>query len=234
MITRNYIDVKWALGGKPDLGILTKGIALDVLGTRIDKGTFRYDGGFFDISLPDAKKKFKEWIAMGHTSVIEHFNFSFIVSICRVASHQLVRHRIASFTQKSMRVERSFTEDDFVIPLLVHDEDLDEWTEDMIDSVKKYDKWLKKGYSVDVARRMIPAGFRTGLRMTMNARSLRNFFSLRIESHADFEIRDMTIMMFALIEDAGFGFLFEDLPFVDYIKTLRKRSEKNTRLFNVE
>jgi len=213
----NYIDVAPADNGFPFYGKVIRGVVYDTLKTRKDG---RIDD-VPEIPIEECIEKIKKWISIGHTSVIEHFSFSFYISMSRVASHQVVRHRIASYTQTSFRVERSFTEDDFLIPPQIKNEDVYEWIEYMIDAAKSYDRWLAKGYSVDVARRLIPAGFRTGLRMTINARSLRNFFELRISNHADFEIRDIAKDMYMLLRDAGYGFLFDDL---ECIKILERKA----------
>lgn len=212
---RYYIDVTPADNGFPFYGKVTRGVVRDTLRTRVD-------GRMYDVPEPPLDvciQKIKNWIKMGHTSVIEHFTFSFYLSISRVASHQIVRHRIASYTQTTMRVLRNFTTDDFVIPPQIKFNDLDEWVRDMQEAAKTYQKWLDKGYGVDVARRMVPAGFRTGIRVTINARSLRNLLDQRLDKHADFEIRDIATDMYKLLRDAGYGFLFEDL---ELVKSLQK------------
>jgi thymidylate synthase (FAD) len=201
-----------AFGAETDGVAITKGIVSDVLNTRFDDALYR--DVTYELTFDEAKEKIRKWIKMDHTSILEHFVFSFYISVSRVVSHQLVRHRIASYTQKSMRVERSFTSEDFVVPPQIKEEDLDDWFKDMIDAAKRYDRWLAKGYSVDVARRMIPEGFRTGLRMTINARSLRNLLKLRLDPKADFEIKEMAKQMYDILDSFGFGFLFEDLESV--------------------
>ena len=216
MEDREFVFVMPAFGAGTDGIEITKGIVNDVLNTRFDNGMYEDVTG--DLSFLGAKDKIRKWIKMGHTSILEHFVFSFYISMSRVASHELVRHRIASYTQKTLRVERSFTDDDFVIPPQVKDEDLDDWIKDMIDAAKRYDRWLAKGYSVDVARRHIPDGFRTGLRMTINARSLRNLLQLRLDPASDFEIREIARQMYEILDSFGFGFLFEDLKSVKQLE----------------
>ncbi|MBD3405080.1 MAG: FAD-dependent thymidylate synthase [Candidatus Lokiarchaeota archaeon] len=215
MEDRSYVSVALARGFNPDVRDITIGVVNDVLNTRFDSDM--YMDKTSDITFGEAKRKIQKWIGMGHTSVIEHFVFSFVISTSRVTSHQLVRHRIASYTQKTMRIERDFNpQSSLVIPPHISNdpEDMKEWKQDMNTIINLYHKWLDKGYPVDVARRIVPSGFRTGLRMTINARSLRNLFEQRLHSHADFEIQEMARQMYKILYHKGFGFLFKDLAVV--------------------
>ncbi len=166
-----------------------------------------------DIDIARAKNFLKKMIGYGHESVLEHIVFQFWLSMSRVASHQLVRHRMASYTQMSLRKERDLSTEDFVIPPAIKDEDRSEWLQDTQVVIDTYRKWLDKGYDVDVARRKITQEARTDLVMTINARSLRNFFSLRAKHDADFEIREVARRMYQLIEEEELTFLFEDIGF---------------------
>ena len=160
-----------------------------------------------------AREFLSKMIRLGHESVLEHINFQFWVSMSRVASHQQVRHRMASYTQMSLRKRRSLTADDFVVPPQIRPEDLDEWIADSRHVIETYEKWLDKGYDVDVARRKLTQESRTDMVMTINARSLRNYFSLRAKHDADFEINAVAKKMYQLIEKEGLAFLFEDIGF---------------------
>jgi len=113
----------------------------------------------------------------------------------------------------SLRKERDLSTEDFVIPPAIKDEDRSEWLQDTQVVIDTYRKWLDKGYDVDVARRKITQEARTDLVMTINARSLRNFFSLRAKHDADFEIREVARRMYQLIEEEELTFLFEDIGF---------------------
>ncbi|MHA1928899.1 MAG: FAD-dependent thymidylate synthase, partial [Candidatus Thorarchaeota archaeon] len=166
-----------------------------------------------EIDLGRATGFLKKMIKLGHESVLEHITFQFWVSFSRVASHQLVRHRMASYTQMSLRKQRDLTPSDFIIPSDVKPEDVDEWVNDVQGTIATYNKWIEKGYNVDVARRKLTQGSRTDLVMTINARSLRNFFKLRMAHDADFEIRNMAQLMYELIENKSLSFLFEDIGF---------------------
>ncbi|MBD3407792.1 MAG: FAD-dependent thymidylate synthase [Candidatus Lokiarchaeota archaeon] len=201
-------QVEWTKSGIPSKESIIDAAAAGMVSRHDDE----YKEFMPDISFERAKEFLKKMIRLGHDSVLEHIVFQFWVSISRVASHQLVRHRIASYTQKSHRKERKLTLDDFVIPEQLDGKDREEWIDDIKKYIKTYEKWLEKGYAVDIARRKLPQETRTDLIMTINARSLRNFFRLRAEHVADFEIRDMALKMHMLIEKENLIFLFEDIP----------------------
>jgi len=193
-----------------DVSLVTIGIVRDIIRTRVGRGK----ADAMAISFQLAKDKVRKWIKMGHVSVLEHFVFSFDISLSRVASHQIVRHRIASYTQETLRVKHDFSTENIIIPPQIDDSDLNEWIHDMLQSFELYKKWLEKGYNRDVVRRFLPSGIRTGLRMTINARSLRNLFEQRLAKVADFEIRNIAERMVGLLFSRGYGFLFEDIPLV--------------------
>ena len=113
----------------------------------------------------------------------------------------------------SLRKKRELSPDDFVVPPQVKEEDLTEWLKDIQVTIDTYNKWLEKGYDVDVARRRLTQDARTDMIMTINARSLRNFFNLRAKHEADFEIREVAKKMYHLIEGEGLSFLFADIGF---------------------
>ena len=113
----------------------------------------------------------------------------------------------------SLRKRRDLSTDDFAVPPQIKDEDLAEWLHDIQITIDTYNKWLEKGYDVDVARRRLTQDARTDMIMTINARSLRNFFGLRAKHDADFEIREVAKKMYHLIDDEGLSFLFDDIGF---------------------
>ena len=121
---------------------------------------------------------------MRHESIMEHYTFTFrIQNISRVTSHQLVRHRIASYSQKSGR----YVKVDCETPIdeLFYIPDLDNPANELIytshykNSVDLYNMLLKQGVKPEDARYLLPAGLYTTLLMTMNCRSLRNFLKER-------------------------------------------------------
>ena len=203
------IRVKWTKSGIPSEQMLIDAAAAGMVSRKDEP----YGEFVEDIDLARAKNFLTKMISYGHESVLEHIVFQFWLSMSRVASHQLVRHRMASYTQMSLRKKRDLSTDDFVIPPDVKEEDRSEWIQDIQAVINTYRKWLDKGYEVDIARRKITQEARTDLVMTINARSLRNFFDLRTKYDADFEIREVAKRMYHLIEKEELSFLFEDIGF---------------------
>lgn len=200
-----YVYVDWAINGIPtEIDIIAAAAAGMI--SRRDEPYYEYAQ---KLTYDEACAFLKKIIKWGHFSVLEHIHFSFYISLSRTGSHQLVRHRVASYTQSSRRkIRETFGA---VIPVEIKEEDRIEWIEDMLSSVKDYMKWLKKGYTVDTARRQLKEGLRTDLIFTVNARSLRNVFELRLDSHTDPEFRDIARAMYDLIKKAGYEFLFKDI-----------------------
>lgn len=143
----------------------------------------------------------------GHESPIEHISFTFAVEgVSRSLTHQLVRHRIASYSQQSQRYVR-LNQFEYVIPPEIEkDEDIKNiFIEAMINNQKTYDALcdkLKKRYldegldriaaekkAIEDARYVFPNACETKIIFTMNARSLMNFFRHRCCNRAQWEIR---------------------------------------------
>ncbi len=203
------IRIKWTKSGVPTQQMIIDAAAAGMVSRKDEP----YGEFVVDVDVAVAKKFLKKMISYGHDSVLEHVVFQFWLSMSRVASHQLVRHRMASYTQMSLRKKRDLTTDDFVIPPDIKEEDKEDWVQDIQATIDMYQKWLNKGYDVDVARRKITQEARTDMVMTINARSLRNFFDLRAKHDADFEIREVAKEMYKLIEQEELSFLFEDIGF---------------------
>ncbi len=203
------VQARWTKSGIPTPQMLIDAAAAGMVSRKDEP----YAEFVEDIDVSRAKSFLKKMIKYGHDSVLEHVVFQFWLSMSRVASHQLVRHRMASYTQMSLRQVRDLSVEDFVVPPTLKDEDREEWKKDIQATIDSYRKWLDKGYDVDTARRRISQDARTDLVMTINARSLRNFFSLRAKHDADFEIHEVANRMYKLIKDEGLSFLFEDIGF---------------------
>ena len=146
----------------------------------------------------------------GHFSPFEHASFTFAVDgLSRVASHQLVRHRIASFSQQSQRYV-TMSEVEMVVPPAIAG------SAAMTDVFLKasecahdaYRRLVEMGAPKEDARYILPHGWCTKLVMTMNARELHHFFALRLCRRAQWEIRDLARKMLALVREAA-PLLFE-------------------------
>lgn len=143
-------------------------------------------------SMKDPQKTLGKIVGMGHHSVIEHAVFTFSVEgVSRSLTHQLVRHRVASYSQQSQRYV-SMDKPTYVIPKTVEaDPELKKVYEDtMKDIWESYNKLVEKIPPED-ARYVLPNGCTTNITITMNARELFHFFTLRCCNRAQWEIRDL-------------------------------------------
>lgn len=136
-------------------------------------------------------------IREGHESIIEHASVTFEISgISRACSHQLVRHRIASYSQESQRyVDMSAPE--FVVPPSVMDNPkaVAVWDDFMDGVTETYQRLRDLGVRKEDARFVLPNAAATRIIVTMNFRSLRHFFSVRGDPAAQWEIRDLALEM---------------------------------------
>lgn len=133
----------------------------------------------------------KRIVEEGHWSVLEHASFTFgIEGISRACSHQLVRHRISSFSQQSQRYvdEKQFA---FIVPPKIKNNQkaLEHFEKSMKESQNLYSELVSAGLPKEDARFVLPNACETRLIMTMNTRSLYNFFERRLCARAQWEIR---------------------------------------------
>ena len=131
----------------------------------------------------------------GHESPFEHISFTFgIEGISRACSHQLVRHRMASFSQRSQRYcfEDGFN---YIEPEDMNEEEDKFFRDFMRHSKEVYSKLIDKGVKPEDARMVLPNACETKIIVTMNARELLHFFKLRCCKRAQKEIREVAFMM---------------------------------------
>jgi len=154
---------------------------------------------FEKMSEADARKFLKRVMGLGHLSVIEHASFTFSISgVSRACTHQLVRHRVASYTQQSQRYVK-FEEDEIecVVPPTIQGEKREKFMETMKLLAKSYKELLDSGVPAEDARYLLPNAATTQIFVTMNGRELIHFFGLRCCTRAQWEIRDMSNRMLA-------------------------------------
>ncbi len=136
-------------------------------------------------------------IQEGHESIIEHASATFEVSgISRAASHQLVRHRIASYSQESQRyVDMSNPE--WVVPaeIATCPEAMAVWEASLEQIRAAYRQLRGLEIKKEDARFLLPNAAATRIIVTMNFRELLHVFRLRISPHAQWEIRAMCVQM---------------------------------------
>ncbi|MGI6129471.1 MAG: FAD-dependent thymidylate synthase [bacterium] len=159
---------------------------------------------FRDLSDDQGVKLLKHLIESGHESPVEHVSFTFAIEgVSRALSHQLVRHRIASYSQKSQRYvkEKNF---DFIIPPSISQNLVakEKFLQTMNTIQQSYDELLKEVPAED-ARYVLPNACETKLVATFNCRSLFNFFHLRCCSRAQWEIRELACRMRELVRQVA-------------------------------
>jgi thymidylate synthase (FAD) len=145
--------------------------------------------------------------ASGHTSTIEHAAFTFAIEgISRTCSHQLVRHRIASFSQQSQRyVDLSKKGMCYIVPpqIKAKKASREKFKKLMEEVEENYCQLIKSGLAPEDARFLLPNACETKIVVTMNARSLANFFRLRTCRRAQWEIRALAEAMMKLAKEAA-------------------------------
>ncbi|MCX8030030.1 MAG: FAD-dependent thymidylate synthase [Thermodesulfovibrionales bacterium] len=163
------------------------------------------------ISKEDQGLFIERLVKKGHLSPIEHVSFTFgIEGISRACSHQLVRHRIASYSQQSQRYVSEMSGFDYIIPpLIFSDPELKEYFINFMAQAQEAYNYLvtklnTKGFKGEVAnqdaRFVLPNATETKIIVTMNARELVHFFRQRCCNRAQWEIREMAEAMLFLVK----------------------------------
>lgn len=150
-------------------------------------------------------KRVDRCLMNGHTSVAEHVSATFrIEGISRSCLAQLTRHRMASFSVMSQRYCTIEGDDWYVIPQSFTDKGEEVMFEAAMDRAKRdYLHAIEKGIKPEDARFMLPEATKTSLIMTINARSLMNFLSLRMDKSAQWEIRELANAMVQALKEIG-------------------------------
>lgn len=136
-------------------------------------------------------------ISKGHHSVLEHASFTFSISgVSRVLTHQLVRHRIASYSQLSQQRSNA-SQLDFVTPpeIQKNTQLAEEYREMMHLCQGFYQRLVTENIHLGSARYVLPSGFTTRIVVTMNARSLFNLLAQRECAAEEWEFRQVATLM---------------------------------------
>ena len=181
------------------------------LGARLCYSRATVDTLLERVSRQDQEDFVRRLMDMGHESVFEHASFTFAVEgVSRVLLAQLTRHRLASFSVQSQRYvsyEKGFG---YIVPPKIEalgEEAVAEYEAQMRQMHEWYVAWQERlghgeGGNED-ARFVLPGACETRILMTMNARELRHFFSLRMCSRAQWEIRELATRMHRLVMDVA-------------------------------
>ena len=138
----------------------------------------------------------------GHFSTLEHASYTFAVDgVSRALTHQLVRHRLASFNQQSQRYVKFEDGLATVKPATVADDaDAERIFDEAVQAAyDAYCKLLEAGVPAEDARYLLPNAAETKIVITMNVRELLHFFELRCCNRAQWEIRDLAWKMLELV-----------------------------------
>ena len=185
-----------------------------------------------DLIMEDGESA-KKFVAMliknGHEAMLEHSNLSVKFIVDRGISHELVRHRIASFAQESTRY-CNYTKDKFgsecnfidITPGIKLDNKmksmetseialvLEEWEKAMEDAERHYMKILELGATPQIARSVLPNSTKTEIIVSANYREWRNFFKLRIPKTAHPQMREVTIPLLKELKEM-IPVIFDDI-----------------------
>lgn len=141
-------------------------------------------------------------VESGHHSTLEHASYTFAIDgVSRAMTHQLVRHRLASFNQQSQRYVSYTDEPVFIVPETIAEagEEHARVYREALDAVfAAYGKLMEAGIPAEDARYLLPNAMETKIVVTMNVRELLHFFELRCCKRAQWEIRAVADRMLEL------------------------------------
>jgi len=174
---------------------------LVVLAVKVSQGRVR-ERGVEHYLREYSERDVHEWLlqAGGFPSVLEHVVFTFYIEgISRVASHQLVRHRIASYTQESQRYAE--VRPDYVVPESVVRAGFGDRFRGLAEACYQlYREMVGSGVPYEDARYVLPQAFTTSILMTVNLRELIHIACLRLSEKAQWELREVVR---AMVEEAS-------------------------------
>lgn len=166
-----------------------------------------------------AEKFIQNIIKRGHESVLEHCSFTLKFTCDRGVSHEIVRHRIASFSQESTRYcnysNDSFGNEITVIKPCYFDKQgipYFIWKDACMFAEKQYFELLKHGCSPQEARAVLPNSLKTEVVMTANLREWRHFFKLRCSPAAHPQMREVAIKALNMCKDK-IPIIFDDIDY---------------------
>lgn len=169
------------------------------------------------ITDDSAGKFIARLLESGHESVIEHVSVSVKVICDRGVTHEIVRHRIASYSQESTRYcnyanDRFGNELTFIRPFYFEEgsEKYKLWHTAMADCEKSYLELIQSGATPQEARAILPNSLKTELVMTMNLRQWRHFFRLRLSKYAHPQMQQTARQIYDALK-SRLPVIFDDL-----------------------
>lgn len=156
-------------------------------------------------------------IKRGHEAVLEHFSFSVRFIVDRGVSHEIVRHRLASYCQESTRYcnysgDKFGSEITVIKPYYLEEGSVafEEWKTACRRAEEAYTWLIQAGYSPQEARAVLPNSLKTELIMTANLREYRHFFRLRTAAAAHPQMREVTVPLLREVQ-RRIPVVFEDI-----------------------
>ena len=164
------------------------------------------------MSDEDVRRLVRGMVKSGHHSALEHASFTFAIDgVSRACTHQLVRHRVASYNQQSQRYVNFSVADGFVVPpsIAANPEAEGIFLQAMDQARAAYDRLVELGLAEgrgkesvqEDARFVLPNAAETKIVVTMNARELRHFFQVRCCNRAQWEIRALAWQMRGVLKE---------------------------------
>ncbi len=141
-------------------------------------------------------------MSSGHFSTLEHASYTFAIDgVSRALTHQLVRHRLASFNQQSQRYVKFGADLEVVKPeTILESDEANAVFDGVVEATKAaYAELLDLGIPAEDARYVLPNAAETKIVVTMNVRELLHFFGLRCCNRAQWEIRELALKMLELV-----------------------------------
>jgi thymidylate synthase (FAD) len=170
------------------------------------------------ITISSAGEFLQKIIKLGHLTILEHESMSVRIICDRGVTHEIVRHRIASYSQESTRYcnyggeEMQFIIPNWcanikpgiyreVIPLNGFDGSAEDWMQAMLNAEQSYNDLIKADWSPQQARSVLPNSLKTEIVMTANLREWKHFFNLRCAKAAHPQMREIAIPMLKAFYD---------------------------------
>ena len=170
-----------------------------------------------NISEDSAERFIRNIIKSGHESVIEHEKITVKIICDRGVSHEIVRHRIASYSQESTRYcnyskDKFGNELTFIKPFFwkENSELYNIWIEQMQNIEKNYIKLVSLGATPEQARSILPNSLKTEIVVTMNLREWRHFFRMRASKRAHPQMREVAMPLLIKMKEL-LPAVFEDI-----------------------
>lgn len=153
------------------------------------------------ITENSAKKFVGMILARGHESVVEHESISVRIVCDRGVSHEIVRHRLASYSQESTRYCRYKDQIQVILPPGLSELGKSHWFKSIKMCEEQYLELLVLGTPPEIARSVLPNALKTEIVMTCNLREWRHFFKLRTANTAHPQMRALARLMLSEFRD---------------------------------